>query len=89
MLQGDFSSEKAQASHIGKTVLTASKLTADDYSDEGKQKRRTNTPGVIVDYSNSHGLCYGVFHVRYDLVAWYDVDELNERTAFKHSGEYR
>lgn len=77
MLTGDFSSEKAQASHVGKKVVTVGKLTATDYTEEGQALRRTEAAGVIIDYSNSHGLCYGVRH-KDGVVAWYDPDELHE-----------
>lgn len=77
MLKGDFSSEKAQASHVGKKVVTAKVLTASDYTKEGEALRRTEATGVIVGYSNSHGLCYGVRH-KDGVVAWYDPDELHE-----------
>jgi hypothetical protein len=58
MLKGDFSSEKAQASHVGRKVITVARLTADDYTEEGQALRRTNAAGVIVDYS---GLRYCVW----------------------------
>lgn len=77
MLTGDFSTEKAQASHMGKLVKTAARLTGGDYTEEGKKRRKTNAHGAIVDYSNSHGLCYGVIHSD-GVVAWYDADELTE-----------
>lgn len=79
-MQGNFNTEAAQVSHLGKWVITADKLTGKNYTEESKKLRRTNAIGVIVDYSNSHDLCYGVRHVD-RVVAWYDPDELVERIA--------
>jgi hypothetical protein len=45
------------------------------YTDEAHLVRRRGM-GLIVDQSDRHGLCYGVYHRVDGSVAWYDPDEL-------------
>lgn len=58
---------------IGCRVKTL-QSTTDDWSYEAKQARKWNTNGVVVDLSNSHGLCYKIRHDD-GSDGWYDRSE--------------
>jgi len=69
-------SEAEDKSRVGKAVITVrSENTADDWSDEARLHCQWGVSGKIINYSNSHGLCYRVQHED-GTTAWYDMGEL-------------
>ena len=71
--------EKEQRDKFG-TLVRTTEITDDDSRKRGffvPSERTSNCEGVIIDYSNSHGLCFRVRHVDGGC-SWYDYDELIE-----------
>ena len=55
---------------------------ADNYTAEGKKKRKWGVTGIIIAHHNSHGLCYDVRHDD-GSVGTYDPDELELIGSFR------
>ena len=62
----------------GTKVRTTVDAGANDWTAEGRAKRRWGARGTVIDRSDAHGLCYGVRH-KDGSVAWYEPTELEPR----------
>lgn len=63
------------AERLGARVRTTTDAGSDDWSDLTRSTCKWGVSGKIIDYSNSHGLCYKVRH-QDGSVAWYEPGEL-------------
>jgi hypothetical protein len=59
----------------GTKVLTTKDAGAKDWEKAAREHVTWHTPGVILAYSDSHGLVYKVLHGY--TIAWYESEELN------------
>lgn len=68
--------EKQQASLIGIPVTTAQNIYSNkEFTESARLCCKANAKGIIIGYSNSHGLAYEVLHDD-GQAAWYDPSEL-------------
>lgn len=66
---------KGQPFQQGDRVRTLAQLGTGGFTFQGQLQRVPDAFGVVVDLSNSHGLC---FEVKHDIegTAWYNGEEL-------------
>lgn len=62
---------------VGTRVKTLTPAGSNDWVETLKQSRKWGVVGTIVDYSDSHGLCYKVKHDN-GTESWYNPEELEE-----------
>lgn len=62
---------------VGTRVITLNPAGPSDWVQTLKQSRKWGVVGTIVDYSDSHGLCYKVRHDS-GTESWYNPEELEE-----------
>jgi len=73
--EGFFKTEAEQAAMVGTMALTLKDAGGKNWSDETRSGCRWGVIGQVINYSNSHGLCFRVRHGD-DTDAWYDPEEL-------------
>ena len=64
---------------VGAVVRTLADAGSDDWNAEGRAQREfvpRGIEGYVVDVSDSHGLCYQIWHVEQGVKAWYNPEEL-------------
>ena len=63
---------------FGTKVRTTEDAGSNDWTAAGRAQRRWGEKGVVMDRSDSHGLCFCVRH-QDGTKAWYEPDELEPR----------
>jgi hypothetical protein len=76
MTHPDGRTEAEQAAQVGKSVRTLEDAGGSGWLDPDNRGCRWGVSGTIIDYSNSHGLCFRVRHFLGGDTAWYDPEEL-------------
>ena len=61
---------------LGAMVKTTQENPAlkDEWTEEGHKERKWDIEGTIIEYSDSHGLCYKILHED-NTTGWYDRSE--------------